>query len=250
MRFMNFDNEIYIKEVKESEDSQPSIFDNPAFQFLVDQGVYLIVILLLTYWLKSVKPRVEDLNKTIDVNRRLKPKIDNILSQLCGILDADRVLLGRFHNGGHWIDGIPWLKMTAYNEILRNEGIGSIKNQVKNISVEDLIMELRSLENYSYLELKRSSKDIDEKCVRHLDDIGIGAITEFLVTDKKDQPLGIISVQYLSENTQKKLDSIDEDQHQRVFQLVSQVAYEIEKAREEAQENAVKRVSKKLLGIQ
>jgi len=242
-------NYITTREPSEREPNRDTGFpyEHPMFEFIFEKLVFILIAMGIAIWLNKVEPYIENFNKTLKTNKILKKQIDNYLSEINGILNADRVIFGRFHNGNFWVDGMPWIKLSAYNEVVRHEGISFIADQVKDISVEKLVDELSLLEKHSYISILRSNVSANN-CARHLDSIGVGGITQLLVEDKKKRCIGIISVQYLDENDLKFVNDLDTNQYKRLFNLVEQISISIERAKKESKQGVFMKTLRRLTG--
>lgn len=245
-------NQYYFITTKEPQEREPNknyrfLYEHPMFEFIFDKLLFFLIAMGIAIWMNKVEPYIENFNKTLKTNKLLKKQIDNYISEINGILNADRVLFGRFHNGSFWVDGMPWIKLSAYNEIVRNEGISYISNQVQNISVEKLVDELTLLEQHGYLSIVRSNVKVTN-CARHLDSIGVGGITELLVKDNKRRCIGIISVQYIDERDLRFISDLSSDSYERLFNLVSQISIAIDKAKKKSREGIFMRTLKRLTG--
>lgn len=245
-------NQHYFITTKEPQEREPNKeywfpYDHPMFEFIFDKLIFFLIAMGIAIWINKVEPYIENFNKTLKTNKILKKQIDNYISEINGILGADRVLFGRFHNGSFWVDGMPWIKLSVYNEVVKHEGISYIAEQVQEISVEKLVDELTLLEEHGYISILRSNVEV-VGCARHLDSIGVGGITQLLVKDRRKRCIGIISAQYLDETKLRFVNDLDSNQYKRLFDLIGQISISIEKAKKESKQGIFMKTLRKLTG--
>lgn len=217
---------------------QYPILENPFFNLLIDQFTIVITILIIFGFTKFVKPRIKSIENIVLETNVNEKEIDNILIKICQLTNADRVLLGKFHNGNVYQSGEHCNKFSATNEITER-GISKIKKEVQNVDAKILkneILNLRendilfvhknnALKNCkNYLELRNLEQTI-EIAIRYPNKTDIKGI-EYLI--------GIISIQFLTEtefnNTERVRLSKEKIEKLKLYKFL--IEQEIKKSKE------------------
>ena len=125
----------------------------------------------------------------------------DLLNQIRILTSADRVLLHQFHNSGHSISGLKFLKMTCTHESLA-PGISSIANLYRQVLISDYCYDLPTLVKHastrSFMKTDANSPLLNFKQRAHLDIIGVQYLYQQLLLDD-DSPIALISVHFIGD---------------------------------------------------
>ena len=135
---------------------------------------------------------------------QLDSQIHDILVKIKDTTKADRVSYFSFHNGGESISGIPYLRMTCKDEVIRS-GVGSMLHDAQMLQLgpyTTLLAHLRKYGKYiinDYLELKSGPKEDGYMYDRVHNRRNAASVYFFaLVNDNTEEVIGFISCDYIA----------------------------------------------------
>lgn len=137
-------------------------------------------------------------------SRLLNNELTNCLNKLQALSNADRVLLGQFHNHEYYNSGQCRIKFSATNEALKDPSVSSVKSQIQDIPEQKIEDELYLLRKtglvYAYVPdsqiiIADEIISMKVKCKNHLLSIGVIECFEVLLRFNEIN-IGIISFQY------------------------------------------------------
>jgi hypothetical protein len=136
-----------------------------------------------------------------------KKKIEQILIELRALTDADRVVVGLFHNGTS-VGSFHFTKLSLAYESLKT-GITSLRKRYKDIDVTGIEDELLTYQSDKFTRNAISDVNVDNGCKQYLNSIGLEAVYTRLipVNGEKNNYYGVIQIQFASEHN----DEISED---------------------------------------
>lgn len=153
------------------------------------------------------------------------------MDSLKELLNADRVQVYDFHNGGHYANGRSALKTSCTYEVTRT-GINAVQGQLQSIPLPCIAKFISSLLNDENMEIK------------HIDDIketmpstyqlkksqGITSFYDIILVNKENEPIGFLAVQFV-----KNKYSIDEYGKQEILRLKFFIEEQLEDMRKEGE---------------
>lgn len=164
------------------------------------------VILFFIFVIALIKTRRDnrcaiDMHNVLVTTQKTDKHINNILFKLRLATQADRCVLGLFHNTNLYGYNYHLLKLSVFHESLK-EGTESVKQKVKDIPLSYLSEEFALYEeNDNKFIRSTDDKGLRQGCREHLNNIGIETVVNYLLVS--DQvPFGILSLQF------KKLQSV------------------------------------------
>jgi hypothetical protein len=153
-------------------------------------GIGILVLLLKNYLSRKKEDPIRHQN-IID---------DNVLAALNYIrkeLNADRVLIQEFHNGGKYYSGNSQHKLSITYEVC-NKGISSIFRKFQNVRATALCNIIkRTIKEKSFIiQLKN-----DESAYGHdLRQFGTNSVAYGVLKTLTDSTMGLLSIQYIKKN--------------------------------------------------
>ena len=165
-------------------------------------------------------------NKSTDVNKhpnlevrteisQLDNQIHDILVKIKDTSKADRVSYFSFHNGGESISGIPYLRMTCKDEVIRS-GVGSMLYEAQMLQLgpySTLLSQLRKYGKYiinDYLELKSGPKEDGYMYDRVHNKRNASSVYFFaLMNDNTREVIGFISCDYIASLKDRQVNEAD-----------------------------------------
>lgn len=130
-------------------------------------------------------------------------------------LNADRVQVYDFHNGGHYANGRSALKTSCSYEVVRTS-IASKQGQLQAIPLSVLSKFITQLLNDSFIEVKNleTIKETMPSTYQLKKNQGINSFYDIVLNNKDDEPIGFLAVQFV-----KNKYSIDEKSKQEILRL-------------------------------
>lgn len=177
-------------------------FQDKVLVFFVENILEVSAIIIIFFWKTQVKKQTESLEAKIENMDKQKKDIDVCLVKICQTANADRVLLGRFHNGSVYEDGEHDLSFSATNEYCE-KGFSFVSNKLKNIPAIKLKNEIAKLKHSKYLFVNLDSAQL--ACKEYMLSKNLKQVIELAITkNNKDGAnrgiIGIISIQFQNEN--------------------------------------------------
>lgn len=156
---------------------------------------------------------------TIPNKIRKQAIYDNIIIEkmdsLKEYLNADRVQVYDFHNGGHYANGRSALKTSCTYETIRN-GINPVQAQLQAIPLPCIAKFVSQLLNDEHMEIKNLEeiKETMPSTYQLKKSQGIISFYDIVLNNKENEPIGFLAVQYV-----KNKYSIDEKGKEEILRL-------------------------------
>lgn len=224
--------------IKTEQPQQHPILENPFFNLLIDQFVIVLTILIVFYFTKFLQPKIKSIENIVLETSSNEKEIDNILIRICQLTNADRALLGKFHNGNSYQSGEHCNKFSATNEFAER-GIKEVKNDIQNVDAKILKNEIINLRENDILFVHKENALKD--CKKYLQSKNLEQTIEIAIRypNKRDIEgveylVGIVSIQFLTEtdenNTEQVRLSKDKIEKLKLYKFL--IEEEIKKSRE------------------
>ena len=133
----------------------------------------------------------------INIDNEIIKRMENLKEYL----NADRVQVYDFHNGGHYANGRSALKTSCTYEVCRS-GCRSYQMYLQAIPLSCIPQFVETLLNKEELKIN-NLEDIKENMnsTYHLKkDQGVRSFFDVVIYNKNKEPIGFLAVQYLTEN--------------------------------------------------
>ena len=173
------------------------------------------VILAIIKVYKNTKKEID----TIPMKVKKQAVYDNIIVEkmdsLKELLNADRVQVYDFHNGGHYANGRSALKTSCTYETVRN-GINPVQSQLQSIPLPCIAKFISQLLNDESMEIKKLDeiKENMPSTYQLKKSQNIESFYDIVLNNKNNEPIGFLAVQYV-----KNKYSIDEHGKQEILRL-------------------------------
>lgn len=163
-------------------------------------GLTLIVGAITIFIVNIIKSKNEiknNLSVKIVKQSAIDTKIIQKMEELKEILNADRIQLYDFHNGGHYANGRSALKTTCTYEVVR-AGIKPAQRELQNIPISCISRFTSTLLDNGCLEICdiEEIKDIMPSTYQFKKDMGITSFYDVVICDSYGEPIGFLAVQY------------------------------------------------------
>lgn len=173
------------------------------------------VILAIIKVYKNTKKEID----TIPMKVKKQAVYDNIIVEkmdsLKELLNADRVQVYDFHNGGHYANGRSALKTSCTYETVRN-GINPVQSQLQSIPLPCIAKFISQLLNDESMEIKKLDeiKENMPSTYQLKKSQNIESFYDIVLNNKNNEPIGFLAVQFV-----KNKYSIDEHGKQEILRL-------------------------------
>ena len=160
---------------------------------------------------------------------------DNIIIEkmdsLKEFLNADRVQIYDFHNGGHYANGRSALKTSCTYETVRN-GINPVQAQLQAIPLPCIAKFVSQLLNDEHIEIKNLEeiKETMPSTYQLKKSQDIISFYDIVLNNKENEPIGFLAVQFV-----KNKYSIDEHGKQEILRLKFFIEEQLENMRKEGE---------------
>ena len=151
----------------------------------------------------KTKKQIEDtLPKKIKKQCSIDIEITTRMEQIKELLNADRVQIYDFHNGGHYANGRSALKTSCTYEVCRT-GCKSYQMLLQSIPLTCIPQFIRSLLDKSELKVNdlESIKNSMPATYQLKKGQGIKAFYDIILNNKQNEPIGFLAIQYSEINT-------------------------------------------------
>lgn len=165
-------------------------------------GLSAIISAIGTLIITAYKTK-KQLQETIPMKIRKQNDIDMEIIQrmetVKELLNADRVQVYEYHNGGHWANGRSALKTDCSYEVIK-AGVTSYQNQLQNIPLSFVPHFHKKLLNEGCLYVP----DIEEikqempSTYSIKSNQGIKSFYDIILNNKQGEPIGFIGIQYVN----------------------------------------------------
>ena len=164
---------------------------------------------LLVAFAKTKKELENTLPKKIKNQINIDNEIIKRMESLKELLNADRVQVYDFHNGGHYANGRSALKTSCTYEVCR-AGCRSYQMYLQAIPlscIPQFVETLLDEEQLKVNDLENIKENMNS--TYHLKkDQGVRSFFDIVIHNKDKEPIGFLAIQYLTENKVKF--SVDE----------------------------------------
>ncbi len=166
------------------------------FSLLIVAVSATIVAIIKSY--KNTKSEIDTLPKKIKYQVNIDDSIISKMEDLKELLNADRVQIYDFHNGGHYANGRSALKTSCTYEVIRT-GISHKQSYLQSIPLSCLSKFISKLMNDGFLEVKNLEEIKDEmpSTYQLKKDMQINSFYDVILSNKNGEPIGFLAVQYV-----------------------------------------------------
>lgn len=174
----------------------------------------VLVAIIKTY--KNTKKEIDSLPRKVKRQASIDTLITDKLEEVKDILNADRVQVYDFHNGGHWANGRSALKTTCTYEICR-AGVKPVQPQLQALPLSCIAKFINTLLNEGKMEVKNLNeiKDTMPATYNLKQATSVKAFYDVILNDEYGEPVGFLAIQYV-----KNLYSIKtEEDKQEILKL-------------------------------
>jgi len=155
--------------------------------------VLLAEIIKIVYsYYKDKNEKKNGLTYVIDNDFEIDKKIWGLLNNL----NADRIYVGRFHNGGAYDSGMDIRKFSITNEAFSDEMDNLIAPIFRERLVSEFINLFRPLIFNGHIEIKTLEKQNDKIVQKFLEAIGGQSAYIYCITGMNDKPIGFLGIHY------------------------------------------------------
>lgn len=164
---------------------------------------------------KNTRKEIETIPKKIKKQALQDNLIVEKMDALKERLNADRVQVYDFHNGGHYANGRSALKTSCSYEVVR-ASIAPKQGQLQSIPLSVLSKFITQLLNDSFIEVKdlETIKETMPSTYQLKKNQGINSFYDIVLNNKNEEPIGFLAVQFV-----KNKYSIDEKSKQEILRL-------------------------------
>ena len=184
------------------------------FSLLIVAVSATIVAIIKSY--KNTKSEIDTLPKKIKYQVNIDDSIISKMEDLKELLNADRVQIYDFHNGGHYANGRSALKTSCTYEVIRT-GISHKQSYLQSIPLSCLSRFISKLMNDGFLEVKNLEEIKDEmpSTYQLKKDMQINSFYDVILNNKNGEPIGFLAVQYVK----NKYNILSEKDKQEMLKL-------------------------------
>lgn len=164
---------------------------------LVSAIISLILIIIKGY--KNAQTELSSLPIKIKKQSNINVEITKKLEELKELLNADRVQIYDFHNGGHYANGRSALKTTCTYEVVRT-GIQPKQQDMQCIPLSVIPRFINTLLNKGELEVRNTEmlKQMMPSTYELKKAQNITSFYDIILVDKINQPIGFLAIQYVT----------------------------------------------------
>ena len=184
----------------------------------------VIVAVIKSY--KNTKKEIDTLPKRIKNQVNIDDLIISKMEDLKEFLNADRVQIYDFHNGGHYANGRSALKTSCTYEVIRT-GINHKQNYLQSIPLSCLSRFVSKLMNDGFLEVRNLEEIKDEmpSTYQLKRDMQINSFYDVILNNKNGEPIGFLAIQYVK----NKYNILKEKDKQEILKLKFFIEEKLEK---------------------
>ena len=166
------------------------------FALLIVAVGAVVVSVIKSY--KNTKKEIDTLPKKIKYQVNIDDIIISKMEDLKELLNADRVQVYDFHNGGHYANGRSALKTSCSYEVIRT-GVSHKQSYLQSIPLSCLSRFVSKLMNDGFLEVKNLEEIKDEmpSTYQLKKDMEINSFYDVILNNKNGEPIGFLAVQYV-----------------------------------------------------
>lgn len=166
------------------------------FSLLILAISAIIVAIIKSY--KNTKKELDTLPKKIKKQTSIDVLITARMEEIKELLNADRVQIYDFHNGGHYANGRSALKTSCTYEVVRT-GISPKQMYLQSIPLSCVSKFTRKLLDNEFLEIKNLEdiKDDMPSTYQLKKEMKINSFYDIILNNKEGEPIGFLAVQYV-----------------------------------------------------
>lgn len=156
---------------------------------------------LIVALLKTKKEIEETLPKKIKKQCSIDIEISTRMEEVKEFLNADRVQIYDFHNGGHYANGRSALKTSCTYEVCR-AGVRACQIYLQSLPITCISKFIKELLNKGELKVE-NLEDIKESMPATYSlkkDQGIKSFYDIILENSNNEPIGFLAIQYLDTN--------------------------------------------------
>lgn len=196
--------------------------------FLLGLAAIIAAIGVLIKAIKSTKKEIDSLPKKIKKQVNIDDLIISKMEEVKEQLNADRVQIYDFHNGGHYANGRSALKTSCSYEVVR-AGIERKQGYLQAIPLSCLSKFVSKLMNEDFLEVRNIEEIKDEMPATYQlkKDMKINSFYDVILNNSIGEPVGFLAIQFVK----NKFNILTEDEKEKVLKLKFFVEEQLEKVR-------------------
>lgn len=175
---------------------------------------------------KAKKEIENSIPKKIKNQCNIDNEIIKRMEELKEFLNADRVQVYDFHNGGHYANGRSALKTSCTYEVCRT-GCRAYQMYLQTIPLNCISQFVKKLLNDNFMQIN-DLEDIKESMPATYSlkkDQNIKSFYDIILNNKEGEPIGFLAIQY-SENNKVKFDKREKEE---IFRLKFFIEENLEK---------------------
>ena len=169
--------------------------------FLLGLAAIIAAIGVLIKAIKSTAKEIDSIPKRIKKQVNVDDLIISKMEEVKEQLNADRVQVYDFHNGGHYANGRSALKTSCSYEVVR-AGISRKQGFLQSIPLSCLSKFVSKLMNDSFMEVK-NLEDMKEEMPATYQlkkDMKINSFYDVILNNSMGEPIGFLAVQFVKNN--------------------------------------------------
>lgn len=196
--------------------------------FLLGLAAIITAIGVLIKAIKSTKKEIDSLPKKIKKQVNIDDLIISKMEEVKEQLNADRVQIYDFHNGGHYANGRSALKTSCSYEVVR-AGIERKQGFLQAIPLSCLSKFISKLMSDDYLEIDNIEKIKNEMPATYQlkKDMKINSFYDVILNNSIGEPVGFLAIQYVK----NKFNVLTEEDKEKILKLKFFIEDQLEKVR-------------------
>lgn len=169
------------------------------FSLLILAISAIVVAIIKSY--KNTKKELDTLPKKIKKQTSIDVLITARMEEIKELLNADRVQIYDFHNGGHYANGRSALKTSCTYEVVRT-GISPKQMYLQAIPLSCISKFTRKLLDNEFLEIKNLEdiKDDMPSTYQLKKEMKINSFYDIILNNKEGEPIGFLAIQFVKNN--------------------------------------------------
>lgn len=169
------------------------------FSLLILAISAIIVAIIKSY--KNTKKELDALPRKIKKQTSIDVLITARMEEIKELLNADRVQIYDFHNGGHYANGRSALKTSCTYEVVRT-GISPKQMYLQSIPLSCVSKFTRKLLDNEFLEIKNLEdiKDDMPSTYQLKKEMKINSFYDIILNNKEGEPIGFLAIQFVKNN--------------------------------------------------
>lgn len=196
--------------------------------FLLGLAAIIAAIGVLIKAIKSTKKEIDSLPKKIKKQVNVDDLVISKMEEVKEQLNADRVQIYDFHNGGHYANGRSALKTSCSYEVVR-AGIERKQGFLQAIPLSCLSKFVSKLMNEDFLEVSNIEEIKDEMPATYQlkKEMKINSFYDVILNNSIGEPVGFLAIQFVK----NKFNILTEEDKEKVLKLKFFVEDQLEKVR-------------------